>query len=48
MGKLSSPHIGWHVVFGQVVTKVDFVITANCISGQFKLKKTHTEKPKFY
>lgn len=40
MGKLSSPRVGWHVIFGQVVTKLDFVITANCISGQLELKKT--------
>lgn len=39
MGKSSSPHIGWHVVFGQVVTKLDLVITTNCISGQLELKK---------
>lgn len=40
MGKLSSPHIGWHVVFGQAVTKLDFVIRANCISGQLELIET--------
>lgn len=40
MGKLSSPHIGWHVIFGQVATKLDFVIIANCISGQLELTKT--------
>lgn len=44
MGKLSSPHIGWHVVFGQLVTKLDFVITTNCISKQFKLTKKNTQK----
>lgn len=45
MGNLSSPHIGWHVIFGQVVTKLDFVITTNCISGQLELTK---KNPKFY
>lgn len=44
MAKLSSPHIGWHVVFGQGVTKLDFVITTNYIAGQLEL----TKKPKFY
>lgn len=44
MGKSSSPPIGWHVVFGQVVTKLDLVITTNCIAGQLEL----TKKPKFY
>lgn len=39
MRKLSSPHIGWHVIFGQVVTKLDFVIGVNCISGQLELIK---------
>lgn len=34
MGKLSSPQVGWHVIFGQVVTKLYFVILANCISEQ--------------
>lgn len=39
MRKLSSLHIAWHVVFGQVVTKLDFVIIANCISGQLEFTK---------
>lgn len=39
MRKLSSPHIGWHVIFGQVVTKLDFVIRVNCISGQLEFIK---------
>lgn len=47
MGKLSSPHIGWHVIFGQVVTKLDFVIITNCISGQLELTKKK-KNPKFY
>lgn len=44
MRKLSSPHIGWHVIFGQVVTKLDFVIGVNCISGQLELIKKKQTK----
>lgn len=47
MRKLSSPHIGWHVIFGQVVTKLDFVIGVNCISGQLELIKTKKKPTKF-